>query len=86
MSYYTFNQPIQGGGFGPSWDDEMRKRRKHYRDAGAPYQGGSSGIQTTPQRLDIGALLAGGLPEREAVAIDMANDARRFDFGRFLCF
>ena len=55
MSYYTFNQPIQGGGFGPAWDDEMRKRRKHYRDAGAPYQGGSSGIQTTPQRIDIGA-------------------------------
>ena len=57
MSYYTHNQPIQGGGgFGPTWDDQMRKRRKHYRDAGAPYQGGSSGIQTTPQqRLDIGA-------------------------------
>ena len=56
MSYYTHNQPIQGGGFGPSWDDEMRKRKKHHRDAGAPYQGGSSGIQTTPQqRLDIGA-------------------------------
>ena len=55
MSYYTFNQPIQGGGFGPSWDDEMRKRRKHSRDAGAPYQGGSSGIQTIPQRPDIGA-------------------------------
>ena len=53
-SYYQFQGPIQGG-FGPSLDEEMRKRRKHSRDAGAPYGGGSSGIPTTRQRIDIGA-------------------------------
>ena len=41
MSYYQFQGPVQGG-FGPGlYDDEnMRRRKRHYRDAGAPYSGG----------------------------------------------
>ena len=40
MSYYQFAGPVQGG-FGP-FEDDMRRRRKHYRDAGSPYAGGAS--------------------------------------------
>jgi hypothetical protein len=40
MSYYQFQGPVQGG-FGPL-DDEMRRRRKHHRDAGAPFSGGNT--------------------------------------------
>ena len=41
MSYYQHQGPVQGGGYG-ALDDEQRKRRKHFRDAGAPYSGGIS--------------------------------------------
>ena len=47
MSWYNFPGPVQGG-FGPlgAEDDEKRRRRRDaYRDAGAPYQGASSGVQ-----------------------------------------
>ena len=41
MSYYQFQGPVQGG-FGPGLfdDEQMRRRKRHYRDAGAPYSGG----------------------------------------------
>jgi len=41
MSYYQHQGPVQGGGYG-ALDDEQRKRRRHFRDAGAPYSGGIS--------------------------------------------
>ena len=41
MSYYQHQGAVQGGGYG-ALDDEMRKRRRHFRDAGAPYSGGAS--------------------------------------------
>ena len=36
MSWYNFPQAVQGG-FGPD-DDERKRRRRSYRDAGAPYE------------------------------------------------
>ena len=41
MSYYQHQGAVQGGGYG-ALDDEQRKRRKHFRDAGAPFTGGIS--------------------------------------------
>ena len=41
MSYYQHQGPVQGGGYG-ALDEEQRKRRRHFRDAGAPYSGGIS--------------------------------------------
>ena len=46
MSWYNFSGPVQGS-FGPlSGDDDERRRRRRdsYRDAGAPYAGGGSGV------------------------------------------
>jgi len=56
MSYYQFQGPVQGG-FGPL-DDDMRRRRRHYRDAGAPYSGGISQPQArlalpAPQQVGV---------------------------------
>ena len=41
MSYYQFQGAVQGG-YGPGLfdDPDARRRKKHYRDAGAPYSGG----------------------------------------------
>ena len=51
MSYYQFSGPLQGG-FGPD-DDDMRRRRKHYRDAGAPYSGGITRLQEKAPIYDV---------------------------------
>jgi hypothetical protein len=49
MSYYQFQGPVQGG-FGPL-DDEMRRRRKHHRDAGAPFSGGITTPSAGPAKF-----------------------------------
>ena len=42
MSYYQFRGPVQGSySAGMLEDEEARRRRRHYRDAGSPYSGRS---------------------------------------------
>ena len=50
MSYYQFQGPVQAA-FGPL-DDEMRRRRKHHRDAGAPFSGGITMPPKGPERFE----------------------------------
>ena len=83
-TWYQFQGPVQGGGFGPFDDAEQRRRRKHYRDAGAPFMGGTQALPTKFERMpqyDVQVAQAPQDVEMQAPAPAAPRQAAAVDLG-----